>query len=374
MSHEPDNEYVLNARSDRLTLFPIEFHALWRYYRHRVTSSQGWALDAITFDKDMEAWANPPSLVLRHTIVFYLELMLREHKRMFDGLLYDILGKVTCPEVRCLLELFLSKENVHADTIYRAKKAFAGAIPDDELPPFIYDDDDLERLLADKLTFTSVHDHPGRSAVDGLLCLASAKSVFSFSIYSVLQWVLDINGFRLPGLLQLVSRLQQDADSIVYFVCLVLCHMPRRPSYEQLSAALSKAVDIEQEFAIRIVTPADVDPLSVYITHDSLKDYIIYVAHTFYQTLGHVRWINRQLVYPWMNHTEGRAVAFMLELDMEQAYSEELSLYTNLPQAGKGLINDYYYPPEDHRRDPVTSEDEVELDDSADDDYDMAGP
>ena len=39
-----------------------------------------------------------------------------------------------------------------------------------------------------------------------------------------------------------------------------------------------------------------------------------------------------------MNHTEGRAVAFMLELDMEQAYSEELSLYTNLPQAGKGYV------------------------------------
>ena len=61
------------------------------------------------FDGDLEAWASPPSLVIRHSILFYLDLMLREHNRMFNGLLLAILDKVTCPEVRCVLELFLSK-------------------------------------------------------------------------------------------------------------------------------------------------------------------------------------------------------------------------------------------------------------------------
>ena len=93
--------------------------------------------------------------------------------------------------------------------------------------------------------------------------------------------------------------------------------------------------------------------------------------------------------YPWMNHTEGRGVAFILERAMENAYSEEVPPYTDHPIAGKGydiyilrsiflvndfelysLINEYSYPPPDNRPSPVTSEHDFDEGD-CDDDYDM---
>ncbi|PPQ97066.1 hypothetical protein CVT26_001248 [Gymnopilus dilepis] len=372
MPFESSDEPVLTAEPSRLTLFPIKFHAIWRFYRWRAESAQSWALDPLVFDADLKSWESPPSPVVRHTIIFYIDLMLRGHQRMFDGLYHAVLEKITCPEVRCVLELFISKENVQADALYRAKKAFVDAMPPDDTPPFVYDDDVLEGLLEEKLLFTSVSDDSQRSVVDGLLILASAKRVFSFSIYSVLQWILVVNNFRLPGLLRIIERIELDADSFVHFISLVLCHMPRRPPYEQFDRALSRAVSIEHRFAKNVISPADVDPLSAWITHESMKDYINYVAHTFYQSLGHrakIYWPN-SMQYPWMNHTEGRGVAFILERAMENAYSEEVPPYTDHPIAGKGLINEYSYPPPDNRPSPVTSEHDFDEGD-CDDDYDM---
>ena len=142
------------------------------------------------------------------------------------------------------------RENVYADALYQAKKAFTDAIPDDLLPPFIFDDDDLERLLEEKFAFTSVSNRSQQSVVDGLLILASAKRVFSFSIFSTLQWVLVVNNFHLPGLLRIVDRIEQHAESVVFFISLVLCHMPQRPLYNQFDRALSEAHKIEVRFAM----------------------------------------------------------------------------------------------------------------------------
>ena len=91
-----------------------------------------------------------------------------------------------------------------------------------------------------------------------------------------------------------------------------------------------------------------------------------------------------------MSHNEGRAIAYLLEMRMENAYAEVESEYTSVPSpetayatlilhffarahifACCSIINQYIFLPEDSKKTPVHDEYDIDDGESDDDDFVM---
>ncbi|PPQ75568.1 hypothetical protein CVT26_012373 [Gymnopilus dilepis] len=343
MTSESSLEPILSLEPKRLSLFPIEHHAIWRLYQRVSHTSHVWTADSVDLSSDANAWQVEAPFASRELITFFLDLLMHGHKRMFGDLLLAVRKKIPSPEARCVIDHILarqvilhithgslwlkasSREDVHAAALNRLKTAYLDETPLSPDPAFVFDDDDLESFLEEKFKFTfvspsaNIEDTP---VAEFLLVLAAAKRVFSFSLFSMLKWIVDCKDLALPALSRTIQRIQDDVETHLDFAVLLLAHLNSKPSQDLVLQAVTQAMQIEDRFAMKVMSLVDVGP-EEWISRESMKDYTGFLAKTLMETLGHRYWTYAYNPFPWMNHSDGSAAAYWLEVSMENPYEEE---------------------------------------------------
>ncbi|PPQ65629.1 hypothetical protein CVT26_000571 [Gymnopilus dilepis] len=314
MSTESLVEPLLRVDAKRYALFPIQYHSIWRYHKTQLTWTK-WSIDT---EEDRKIWRTVVPLAKKQALIFYLDLLIYGQKRMFEDLLHAIRRRVTAPEVRCALEYQAVRDNVHVEALYQLRKVFVNESDSDLVK---HNETVLEVLLAEKFGWTFNRSHESTTFTDCLITMGVAKRVFSASLYSVVVWIADVNEFVLPGLVKTIRLIQDDVMDQVEFAALLLMHLQRQPSRDQVLSTVYEARDIEIRFANNVISYDEIDPNAYWVTKDHMCRYIVYLSLTFVDCLGYgTRSPLTEYPFPWMDHVEGGATAFYLKEAMEDAY------------------------------------------------------
>ncbi|PPQ83865.1 hypothetical protein CVT26_010562 [Gymnopilus dilepis] len=120
-------------------------------------------------------------------------------------------------------------------------------------PAMVFDEDDLEAFLAEKFRFTLVSpldDIEGIPVSDFLIVMAAAKRMFSFSLYSILRWIVECKELALPGLSKTIKLIHDDVETHLEFMVLLLAHLKTKPERDRVLQAVTQAMQIEDRFAL----------------------------------------------------------------------------------------------------------------------------
>ena len=273
------NEYLLTPENNRLTIYPIRYPELWKWYKKQEAAI--WFVEEVDLSRDYKDWVKltePEQYFIKMVLAFFAssdsivninleERFIKEIQPLEARYAYSTQH---CMEQRhseaySLMIQTLIKDPVEKDKLYNAVH---------EIPCIKKKADWAFKWIDSDVPFC--YRSVAFSIVEGVFFSGSFASIFWLKERNILNGICNFNNF--------ISRDEgMHVDFSVYIYSQLQEKMPEDKIYEMFK----EAVDIEKEFITEAL------PCSLLgINPDSMCKYIEYVADKLLFDLGHKKIYN----------------------------------------------------------------------------------
>ncbi|EON69880.1 ribonucleoside-diphosphate reductase small chain [Coniosporium apollinis CBS 100218] len=271
-------EPLLQENAQRFVLFPIKYHEIWHMYKKAEASF--WTAEEIDLSKDLHDWNKRLNDDERFFISHVLAFFAASDGIVNENLVERFSGEVQVPEARCFYGFQIMMENIHSETYSllidtyisepKQRKYLFNAI--DNIPAIRKKADWALRWISDKnSTFAS-----------RLVAFAAVEGIFFSGSFASIFW-LKKRGL-MPGLTFSNELISRDEGMHTDFACLLFSHIKSPPSKQAVTAIITEAVTIEQEFL------TDALPCKLLgMNSDLMCQYIEFVADRLLLALGNTK-------------------------------------------------------------------------------------
>lgn len=108
-----DEEPLLRDAAGRFTMFPLQYHDIWQFYKKAQASF--WTAEEVKLDDDMDDWQNKLTDNERYFISQVLAFFAASDGIVNENLLERFSSEVKAPEARCFYGFQIMIENIHSE-------------------------------------------------------------------------------------------------------------------------------------------------------------------------------------------------------------------------------------------------------------------
>ena len=266
-NHEP----ILAPNSNRFTVFPIKYPAVWEMYKKAQMSN--WTAEEIDFGQDLNDWkrlSDAEQHFIKHVLAFFAA----SDGIVFENINNNFAKEVQIPEARSFYAYQEHNEMVHGETYsLLIEKYVSDTAEKDKLFRAI----DTVECVKKKAQWAMKWFDTSRPFRDRLVAFACVEGIFFSGSFCAIFW-LKKRGL-MPGLAfsnELISR-----DEGLHQEFAVLLHSMLNTKCALVHDIVREAVSIEKEF-INEALPCKL----VGMDADNMSTYIEYVSDRLLLQLG----------------------------------------------------------------------------------------
>lgn len=281
-------EPILQETKDRFVLFPIQYEAIWDYYKKAVNSF--WVAEEIDLQPDLHDWEHKLNDNEKHFISHVLAFFAASDGIVNENLVVNFMQDVTIPEARCFYGFQVAMENIHAETYSLL------------IDTYIKDAGEKERLFNAIETVPCVKKkaewalrwiEKSTSFAERLVAFAAVEGIFFSGSFCSIYWL--NNRGLMKGLSFSNELISRDEGLHCDFACLLYSMLENPLPKETVKAIISEAVEYEKEF-VREALPVSLIGMNA----DSMCEYIEFVADTLLNNLGNQKIFNAKNPFQFM--------------------------------------------------------------------------
>eukprot|EP00240_Pyramimonas_obovata_P005720 CAMPEP_0118957886 /NCGR_PEP_ID=MMETSP1169-20130426/62338_1 /TAXON_ID=36882 /ORGANISM="Pyramimonas obovata, Strain CCMP722" /LENGTH=336 /DNA_ID=CAMNT_0006905989 /DNA_START=109 /DNA_END=1119 /DNA_ORIENTATION=+ len=280
-------EPLLTDNSDRFTMFPINYQAVWEMYKKAEASF--WTAEEVDLSDDLKHWSSlndDEQYFIKNVLAFFAAS---------DGIVLENLGvrfmkEVQIQEARAFYGFQIAIENIHSE-MYSLL-----------IDTYISDSEEKNRL------FRAIHTVPcvkkkaewalkwvesSSNFATRLVAFACIEGIFFSGSFCSIYW-LKKRGL-MPGLTFSNELISRDEGLHTDFACLLYTMMENKLDEATIHEIVMDAVEIEKEFVTESL-PVDL----VGMNSRLMQQYIEFVADRLVMALGYDKIFNATNPFDWM--------------------------------------------------------------------------
>lgn len=236
-------EPILEANPNRFVLFPIRYHDIWQFYKKAEASF--WTAEEVDLSKDMKHWDEKLTNDERFFISRVLAFFAASDGIVNENLVTRFAQEVQVPEARCFYGFQIMIENIHAEMYSLLIDTY---IRDPIERDFLFNAIDNIPCVRTKGDWAMRWiENESSSFGERLVAFAAVEGIFFSGSFAAIFW-LKKRGL-MPGLTFSNELISRDEGLHCDFACLLFKHLRHtQPSVETITAIISEAVVIEQQF------------------------------------------------------------------------------------------------------------------------------
>ena len=281
------DEPILEPNPLRFTLFPLEHHDLFEYYKKAIASF--WTPEEISLAQDATDWGTKLSANDRFFISHVLAFFAGSDGIVMENLAANFAKEVQIPEARQFYASQMMIEAVHSEVYALLIETLA-------------DSKDALRLFRAIETVPSVRKKaawaqkwmdPSRRFAERLVAFACVEGILFSGSFCSIYWI-KRRGV-MPGLTLSNEFISRDEGLHYQFGCALYGKLKHKLADDVVRAIVTEAVDTELEFVVDAI-PCRL----VGMNADLMQQYIKFVADRAMQDLGYAKIYDVVNPFPWM--------------------------------------------------------------------------
>ncbi|KAK9720422.1 Ribonucleotide-diphosphate reductase (RNR), small subunit [Basidiobolus ranarum] len=238
---EEEEEPLLKPNPRRFVLFPIRYHDVWQMYKKAEASI--WTAEEVDLSKDMNDWEKLNDGE-RHFISHVLAFFAASDGIVNENLVERFSDEVQIPEARFFYGFQIMIENIHSEMYSLLIDTYIKEPQErDKLFNAIETIPCIKRKADWALKWISDRDS---TFAMRLVAFAAVEGIFFSGSFASIFWMKKRG--LMPGLTFSNELISRDEGLHTDFACLLFSLLRKRPSVEQVTAIITEAVTIEQEF------------------------------------------------------------------------------------------------------------------------------
>lgn len=281
------DEVLLRENPSRFVLFPIQYEAIWKFYKDALASF--WTANEIDMSNDWRDWLTLTKDE-RHFITHVLAFFAASDGIVNENLASRFMREVQIPEARCFYGFQIAIENIHSETYSLL------------IDTYIKDATERTRL------FNAIHEIPcikkkaqwalkwiesSNSFAERLVAFAVVEGIFFSGAFCSIFW-LKKRGL-MPGLTFSNELISRDEGLHCDFACLLYKMLRDRLSQDRIYEIIQEGVEYECEFV------SDALPVSLIGMNAILmSQYIKFCADRLIYHLGYKKLYLVDNPFEWM--------------------------------------------------------------------------
>lgn len=275
--------------SNRMTLFPIQEHEPWGFYKQQVASF--WTTEEIDFSQDMDHWKGlkpDERLFICKTFAFFAPA----DGIVGENLALNFFAEIQIPEIRYFYSIQLSIENIHAETYAQMIDFF---IRDPAEKQRHFQSMELDPVIRKKTVWIMRYtDRSYASFAERLLAFAVMEGIFFSGAFCSIFW-LKKRGL-MPGLCFANELISRDEGLHCDFACMLYNdYLVNKLSVEKVHKMIGDAVELECEF-IRDALPVALIGMNA----EEMSKYIQFCADRLLAAIRVPKLYNTANPFRWM--------------------------------------------------------------------------
>ncbi|MFN8155326.1 MAG: ribonucleoside-diphosphate reductase small subunit [Bacteroidia bacterium] len=280
------DELLLQENKDRFVLFPIKYDKIWEMYKKAENSF--WTAEEVDLSADLKDWERLNDGE-RHFITHVLAFFAASDGIVNENLAVNMMNAVQLPEARCFYGFQIMIENIHSE-MYSLL-----------IDTYVKDPAEKHRLFHAMETVPCVKKKAewalryieNGSFVQRLVAFAAVEGIFFSGSFCSIFW-LKKRGL-MPGLATSNEFISRDEGLHCDFACLLYSMLKNKLTQEEVTAIITDAVRIEQEFV------TDAIPVNLIGMNAKLMcQYIEFVADRLLNSLGYPKVYNSENPFDFM--------------------------------------------------------------------------
>ena len=280
------DELLLQENKDRFVLFPIKYDKIWEMYKKAENSF--WTAEEVDLSADQKDWERLNDGE-RHFITHVLAFFAASDGIVNENLAVNMMNAVQLPEARCFYGFQIMIENIHSE-MYSLL-----------IDTYVKDPVEKNRLFHAMETVPCVKKKAewalqyieNGSFVQRLVAFAAVEGIFFSGSFCSIFW-LKKRGL-MPGLATSNEFISRDEGLHCDFACLLYSMLKNKLTQEEVTAIITDAVRIEQEFV------TDAIPVNLIGMNAKLMcQYIEFVADRLLNSLGYPKVYNSENPFDFM--------------------------------------------------------------------------
>lgn len=282
------NEPLLQENPNRFVLFPIQYEAIWKFYKQAQASF--WTAEEIDLGSDLIDWNDRLTDNERWFISHILAFFAASDGIVNENLAARFMNEVQLPEARCFYGFQIAIENIHSETYSQL------------IETYIKDTTERKHLLSAAQTIPCVKKKAewaqkwiasSGSFAERLVAFAAVEGIFFSGSFCAIFW-LKKRGL-MPGLTFANELISRDEGLHCDFACLLYSMLNNKLDEKVVHAIICEAVEYEKEFITESLPVALIG-----MNAEWMKEYIEFCADRLIYALGYNKVYNTINPFDWM--------------------------------------------------------------------------
>ena len=269
-------EIILKDNLTRFTVFPIQYHDIWRAYKQHINAF--WTAEEIDFSADKKDWDNL-NKDERYFIENILAFFAGSDGIVLENLVENFCKEVQIPEARCFYGFQAMIENIHGEVYSLLIDTY---IDNPKHKDKLFRAIETIPCIKKKAEWALKWINSETPFAERLVAFAVVEGIFFSGSFCSIFW-LKSRGKMVTALGTSNELIARDEGMHTDFAILLYTkYIENKLSYEKIKEIIMKAVEIEEEFI------CDSLPCKLIgMNSDLMREYIKFVADRLITQLGY---------------------------------------------------------------------------------------
>ena len=236
-------EPILSSKNERYTVYPIQYHSIWKIYKRELQCN--WVAEEVDLSKDILDWetvlSNDDKLFLMHVLAFFSAA---------DGIVnanikQNLIDAVKIKEAECAYGKQFEMENVHGEVYSLMLDTF---VKDESLKTHLIDAIKTMPSIRKKATWCKRWIDCDKTYAHKLVAFAIVEGVFFSGSFASIFWLKARSGSIMPGLRKSNKFIARDENLHVELACNLYHLLQNKLKESVVYEIFDEAIVIEEEF------------------------------------------------------------------------------------------------------------------------------
>lgn len=273
-SDDNKNYEILLEPDDRLTIFPIKHHDVWKMYKKQLASH--WVVEEVDLSKDMEDW-DKLNENEKNFIKYILAFFAASDTIVNMNLLERFMNEIQILEIRFMYGYQYMMENIHSEAYSLMIETY---IKNVEERNKLYNAVKEIPCIKKKKDWAFKWIESDAPLIQRLFAFCIVEGVFFSGAFASIFWLKNRN--KLRGLCKFNKLISRDEGMHVDSAILISKKSNNKLDEKIAYEMMNEAIEIEDDF-ITVAIPCAL----LGINSEKMKEYIRYVADQLLIELGY---------------------------------------------------------------------------------------
>lgn len=284
-------EPILSEKSQRYTVFPIQYPTIWKNYKNQLKLN--WVVEEVDLSKDVAHWDKLLSQNDRDFLMHVLAFFSAADGLVNANIKENLIDVVKIKEAECAYGKQFEMENAHGEMYSLMLDTF---VKDDILKNKLIDSIKTMPSIKKKADWCKKWIDSDKSYAHKLVAFSIVEGVFFSGSFCSIFWLKTRKGSVMPGLIKSNRFIARDEAKHIELACLLYALLTNKLKESVIYDIIEEAVQIEDEF-INASLPCKL----IGMNSKLMSQYIRYVADRLLVQLGYNKKYNAENPFEFMN-------------------------------------------------------------------------